>query len=65
MDMQTIQLRLGAREAAVLSESISALLTEIRDEIAHTDDPAFRDGLYAKLDTLENIRRRLALSAPA
>jgi hypothetical protein len=61
MDRQSIQLKLAPREATMLGESLATLLADIRHEIAHTDDAHYRDGLYARLDTLETIQRRLSL----
>jgi hypothetical protein len=65
MEPQRIHLELLPTEAAVLDESISSLLTEMRDEIAHTDDAKYRAGLHARLEALERILHRLEGDAPS
>lgn len=59
MEPQRIHLELAPGEAAVLDESISSMVVEMRDEIAHTDDAKYRAGLHARLDALENILKQL------
>jgi hypothetical protein len=63
MEPQRIHLELAPGEVAVLDESITSLLTEMRDEIAHTDDAQYRAGLHRRLEALEGILHRLERDA--
>ena len=46
-------------EARVLDEMLDARLREMRIELAHTDDRAFRSDLRDRYDHLERLRLRL------
>jgi hypothetical protein len=47
-------------EARALDELLDAKLRDMRMEIAHTDDRAYRSDLRDRYDHLERLRLRLA-----
>ena len=46
-------------EARVLHDMLDAQLAEMRVELSHTDDRAFRSDLRDRYDHLERVRARL------
>ena len=46
-------------EVTALDELLDARLREMRMEIAHTDDRAYRSDLRDRYDHLERVRQRL------
>ena len=56
----TMQLTLSTEEAAHLREALSAYLSQLQKEAAHTDDKAFRDHLWERERLLQNILTQLA-----
>lgn len=56
-------LELTHEDAEVLKRALDVRLTELRLELARTDDRTYRSDLRRELDRLENIA--LALEGPA
>jgi hypothetical protein len=54
-----VQLELSVREAKDLRTALSIRLVGMREELAHTDDRAYREGLKAALERLEVVFERL------
>lgn len=54
-----MEVALTEAESSVLQQALQSYLTGLRDEISHTDDRTFRDGLKEERDTLEGIFRKL------
>ena len=55
-----MELKLTSGEARVLLTALDRRLQELMNEIAHTEDRAFRADLRATYDELERIQRRVA-----
>jgi hypothetical protein len=60
-----ITIELGEREAALLREMLEARVRDVRHEIHHTDDRAFRLLLREKETTLEHLLERLTAPVAA
>ena len=52
-------LEMAHEEARELKTAIEIRLVEMRGELAHTDDRAYRDDLLHSLETLERVTERL------
>lgn len=55
-------LELNQAEAQDLKQALDATLQAMLQEIAHTDQRAFREALRHRYDVLERVRHRLDLS---
>lgn len=55
-------LELSSVEARELKQALDDSLRELLEEIAHTDQRAYRDMLRERYDRLEPLNRRLDLS---
>ena len=56
---------LSGAEARELKSTLDAVLHGLLNELAHTDQRAYRDELRERLARLEGVRRRLELHAVA
>jgi hypothetical protein len=54
-----MMLAVTEEEARVLHDMLDAQLAEMRVELSHTDDRAFRSDLRDRYDHLERVRARL------
>ena len=54
-----MEVALTERESSVLQQALHSYLSELRDEISHTDDREFRAGLKQERETLERIFQKL------
>src|SRR4051812_40429882 len=55
-------LELTPVDVDVLKRALSIRLTELRSELAHTDNRAYRSDLRQELDCLENIDNKISLA---
>lgn len=58
-----MRLELTTDEASLLAEVLDSVLSELSDDIAHTDTRDYRDGLKQRRATLREIRTRLSPGA--
>lgn len=56
-------LEMTAVEARELKEVVDSALRELLDEIAHADHRAYREMLQARYTRLEQLNRKLEMSA--
>ncbi len=59
------KLELTVAEADLLQEIVGEWLVDLRVEIGHTDNPAYRDGLKRQEALLRDILDRLGASVTA
>jgi hypothetical protein len=57
--MATCELKLSDREARDLRTALSIRLVGMREELVHTDDRAYREGLRDATERLEVVLQRL------
>ena len=57
--MNDVRLDLGAADAKALRTALSIRLVGMREELAHTDDREYREGLKAATEQLEGVLARL------
>jgi hypothetical protein len=62
VEVYAMLLELSHAEAQDLKQALDAALQGMLQEIAHTDQRAFREALRHRYDVLESVRRRLELS---
>jgi hypothetical protein len=55
-------LELSAPEARDLKQALESALRKLLEEIAHSDQRAYRDMLRERYDRLEQLNRRLEVS---
>ncbi len=60
-----MDVELTEEESSVLQQALHSYLSELRDEISHTDDREFRAGLKEERETLEGIFEKLREAATA
>jgi hypothetical protein len=58
---RTMTLTLGEEEQEVLSRALAHYLNELRDEINHTDDHAFKARLQRQEHVLQGLAARLGV----
>jgi hypothetical protein len=60
-----MHMELNHAEARMLRQALTLRHHEMEEELVHTDDRAYRDGLRADLECLEHLARKLdALLGP-
>ena len=57
--MAEVQLELSRRDAKELRTALSIRLVGMREELVHTDDREYREGLKAATERLEGVLARL------
>jgi hypothetical protein len=60
--MTTMLLEMTAEEARELKQALDSVLSELHDEVFHTDNRNYREMLKARQQRLQEIRRRLGPS---
>lgn len=54
-----VQLELNATEQATLAEVLGSFLSELQNEVSHTDRQAYRERLKAQASLIKQIQERL------